>query len=145
MCQSIRRTCACGKEEAQFMHRDNILPEAILLNLYCPECRSQVNWDVETMTEDCGWVLEYDMDGAKFLFWNKGVVNEITPDFLFEEGYCSWNGMTPQDLAERTRLHAALAPLLKEDRLAYINKLKETMINHAGNLKAAGWRKAQNI
>jgi hypothetical protein len=145
MCLSIRRTCACGKEEAQFMHRDNILPEAILVNLYCPECRTQTDWDVETMTEDGGWILEYDMDGAKFLFWNKGIVNEITPDFLFDEGYCSWNGLTPQDLAERTRLHAALAPLLKEDRLAYINKLKETMINHANNLKEAGWRKAQKV
>jgi hypothetical protein len=29
--------------------------------------------------------------------FEKGVV-KITPDF-FEEGYCSWNGMTPQDLS----------------------------------------------
>ena len=87
-----------------------ILPEAILVNLYCPECRSQAAWDGETMTDDGGWILEYDMDGAKFLFWEKGLVNEVTPDFLFDEGYCSWNGMTPQDLAERTRLHAAWRP-----------------------------------
>mgnify|MGYP000977386429 CR=1 FL=1 len=145
MCLSIRRTCACGKEEAQFMHRDNVLPEAILINLYCPECRSQADWDGATMIEDLGWILEYDMDGAKFFFGNKGMDDDITPEFLFDEGYCSWNGLTPQDLAERTRLHAALAPLLQQDRLAYIKAIKETMINHANDLKTAGWRKAQKV
>lgn len=125
------------------MHRDNILPESILVNLYCPECRHQAQWDPETMTEDCGWILEYDIEGARFFFWQKGMTEEITPDYLFEQGYCSWNGLTPQDLAERTRLHADLAPLFQQDRLAYINALKATMLRHVQELKDAGWRKAQ--
>jgi len=145
MCLSIRRTCVCGKTEAQFMHRDNILPEAILVNLYCPACRGQADWDGEAMTEDGGWILEYDMEGARFLLWDKGMAREVTPDILFEEGYCSWNGLTPTDLAERTRLHASLAPLLQGDRLTYINALKKTMITYVNELKAAGWRKAQHV
>lgn len=143
MCLSIRRRCVCGKQEAHFMHRDNILPESILINLYCPECRQEVVWDPACMTEDCGWILEYDMEGAKFFFWDKGIVDELTPDYLFDQGYCSWNGLTPQDLAARRLIHAELAPLLQQDRLAYINTLKETMLRHVQELKDAGWRKAQ--
>lgn len=143
MCLSIRRLCACGKQEANFMHRDNILPEGILVNLYCPECRHLAVWNPETMTEDCGWILEYDVEGARFFFWDKSMVDDVTPDFIFDQGYCSWNGLTPQDLAERTRLHAELAPLLQQDRLTYINALKGTMLRHVQELKDAGWRKAQ--
>lgn len=125
------------------MHRDNILPGEILINLYCPECRDLVAWDPEYMAEDNGWILEYDMDGARFLMWQRGITREITPDFLLEEGYLSWNGLAPHDLEERKRLHAELAPLLRQDRLQYINALKRTMLEHVAALKAAGWRKAQ--
>ncbi|WP_449243828.1 hypothetical protein [Desulfobacca acetoxidans] len=145
MCLTIRRTCVCGREEAQFMHRDNILPESILVNLYCPSCRSQASWDGDCMTEDNGWVLEFDIEGARFLMWHKGLLDEVTPDFIFDQGYCSWNGMTPHDLEERAILHAELAPLLNQDRLAYINALKTTMLERVHDLKTAGWRKAQNI
>jgi len=144
MCFSVRRTCVCGAQEAHFMHRDNILPEAILVNLYCPECRHQAVWNPQTMTEDCGWILEYDMEGAKFFFWEKGIVEDVTPDFLFDQGYCSWNGLTPIDLPIRARLHAELAPLFQQDRRAYIQALKETMLRHVQELKEAGWRKAQS-
>lgn len=143
MCISIRRTCVCGRAEAQFMHRDNILPESILVNLYCPDCRDLAVWNPETMTEDGGWILEYDIEGAQFLLWNKGILAEVTPDYLFEQGYCSWNGLTPHDLAIRTRLHAQLAPLFQQNRLAYIQAVKDTMLRHVQELKEAGWRKAQ--
>lgn len=143
MCYSVRRTCVCGREEAEFMHRDNILPADILVNLYCPACREQAAWDPQYMVEDNGWILEYDIEGARFLMWQRGITREITPEFLLDEGYLSWNGLAPHDLEERKRLHAGLAPLLRQDRLAYIEALKKTMLAHVAALKAAGWRKAQ--
>lgn len=144
MCLSITRACACGKHEAHFMHRDNLLPTQILLNLYCPRCRTQVEWNPATMIEDGGWILEYDMEDAEYQMEKKGFSQPITPEFIFEEGYCCWNGLTPHDLEERTRLYEELAPLLTQDRRLYIQRFKETMLQHVSDLKAAGWRKAQN-
>ena len=143
MCYSVRRQCVCGREEAEFMLRDNLLPQEILINLYCPACRDLADWDPENMVEDNGWILEYDLEGARFLMWQRGITQEISPAFLLEEGYFSWNGLTPYDLEERRRLHAELAPLLKQDRLQYLNAIKETMLQYVAGLKAAGWRKAQ--
>ncbi len=144
MCMSIKRRCACGAAEAQFMHRDNVLPAHILVGLYCPRCCSRATGDRAAMIEDRGWLLEFDMEEAQYLFWQKGIAREITPEFIFDEGYCSWNGLTPGDLDERADLHRELAPLLARDRLLYINTMKSRMLEHVAALKAAGWRKAQN-
>jgi hypothetical protein len=143
MCLSLKRTCVCGQNQAHFMHRDNILPAEILLKLYCPQCRHQAVWDATTMIEDGGWILEYDLEMARLFFWNKGIKQPITPEFLFDEGYCSWHGLTPRDLEESARLHRQLAPLLEQDRLLYIQQIKEQWLGHVVQLKAAGWRKAQ--
>jgi len=144
MCMSIKRRCVCGADEAEFMHRDNILPAGVLINLYCPQCRHQADGDPAAMLEDGGWMLEFDLEEAAYLLWQKGISQEATPDFIFDQGYCSWNGLTPNDVEARSRLHQELAPLLSQDRLQYITRLKQCMLEHVAALKAAGWRKARN-
>ncbi|MFP3868578.1 MAG: hypothetical protein ACLFUU_10525 [Desulfobacteraceae bacterium] len=139
----MKRSCVCGECQAHLMNRDNILPAEILVNLYCPQCRHLAVWNPETMIEDNGWILEYDLEAAQFFFWKKLREQSITPDFLFDEGYCSWHGLTPLDLDESARIHRELAPLLSQDRLVYINRLKEMWTDYVANLKADGWRKAQ--
>lgn len=143
MCMSIKRRCQCGRGEAQFMHRDNLLPPEVLVNLYCPECRPVAVPDAATVVEDCGWALEYDLEEAEYQFYKRGISQEITPAFIFDEGYISWNGLTPHDLEERTRLHNELAPLLNQDRRQYITQIKARMLQLVADLKAEGWRKAQ--
>ncbi|MBW1917989.1 MAG: hypothetical protein JRI57_08220 [Deltaproteobacteria bacterium] len=143
MCLSIKRSCVCGEHEAHVMNRDNILPAEILVNLYCPKCRHLAVWNPDTMIEDKGWILEYDLEAAQFFFWRRRGIQPITPEFLFDEGYCSWHGLTPLDLDESARIHRELAPLLAQDRLVYINRLKELWIDYVAHLKADGWRKAQ--
>lgn len=143
MCLSLKRTCVCGQNQAYLMHRDNVLPAEILVNLFCPQCRDRAAWDATTMIEDGGWILEYDLEMARLFFWNKGIKQPITPEFLFDEGYCSWHGLTPGDLDESARLHRQLAPVLEQDRLLYIQRIKELWLGHVAQLKAAGWRKAQ--
>ena len=143
MCLNQRRYCRCGRHSAFLIFRDNLLPPEILVNLYCPECRARAEWDTATMLEDCGWVLEYDVDRARSYLNLRGVRGEATPQFLFDQGYLSWQGLAPGDEEVNRRLHQRLAPLIEPDLAGYLKALKEEWSAHVARLKAAGWRKAQ--
>ena len=143
MCLNQRRYCRCGRHSAFLIFRDNLLPPEILVNLYCPECRPRAEWDAATMLADCGWVLEYDVDRARSYFNLRGVRGEATPQFLFDQGYLSWQGLAPEDEEVNRRLHQRLAPLIEQDLAGYLKTLKEEWCAHVARLKAAGWRKAQ--
>jgi len=95
------------------------------------------------MLEDCGWVLEYDVASAQVFLGRKEVPGCITPQFLFDEGYLTWQGLSPNDHEVNTRLHQRLAPLIEQDLALYLKSLKSEWLAHVAGLKAAGWRKAQ--
>lgn len=143
MCMNERRFCQCGRNAAFLSFRDNLLPPAILLNLYCPECRRQAEWDGAVMLEDCGWTLEYDVDRAQVFFNLQGLKARATPEFIFDQCYLSWQGLAPGDQEVNTRLHQHLAPLIEQDLALYLKSLKTEWLAHVAALKAAGWRKAQ--
>jgi hypothetical protein len=143
MCMNQRRYCHCGRNSAFLMFRDNLLPPEILLQLFCPECRHQAVWDAATMLEDCDWILEYDTDRVQAYFALKGIKGPVTPAFLFDEGYLTWQGFTPGDQDVNTRLHRRLAPLIEQDLTLYLKTLRQEWLAHVARLKAAGWRKAQ--
>jgi hypothetical protein len=143
MCRNERRFCACGRNSAALLFRDNLLYPEILLNLYCPLCQDRAVWDGAAMLRDCGWILEYDISGAQALLQQRGVRGAATPEFLFDEGYLSWQGLSPGDLQVNTELHRRLAPLIEEDLARYLESMKGAWLKHVGELKAAGWRKAQ--
>lgn len=142
MCMSLRRFCSCGRNSAHLSYRDNVLPVEILANLYCPECRPD---DIggEVMLEDCGWVLEYDVERAQTFFARRGIQGRVSPAFIFDEGYLSWLGLAPGDQEINTRLHQRLAPLIEQDLALYLTSLRSEWLAHVAGLKAAGWRKAQ--
>lgn len=144
MCMNQRRSCLCGHSSAFLIFRDNLLFPEILVNLYCPECRSRVEWEEATMLEDCGWVLEYDVARAQVLLELRGVKHRTTPAFIFDEGYLTWQGLSPGDHEVNTRLHRRLAPLIEQDLALYLKSLKNEWLEHVAALKAAGWRKAQH-
>ncbi len=143
MCMQQSRACQCGRHTAHLNFYDNILTPEILVGLYCPECRHQVAWDGACMVEDCGWIMEYDLEGARFLLEQRGVRAEVTPEFLFDEGYLSWQGFSPHDLEVNAALHQRLQPLSKEDLPRYLKTLREEWLAYVEGLKAAGWRKTQ--
>jgi hypothetical protein len=142
MCMSLRRFCSCGRNSAYLSFRDNILPGGILINLFCPECRPRSIGD-DTMLQDCGWVLEFDVERAQAFFTLRGVKCRATPAFIFDEGYLSWQGLAPGDQEVNTRLHQRLAPLIEQDLARYLKSLRSEWVAHVAQLKAAGWRKAQ--
>jgi hypothetical protein len=143
MCLSLRRSCVCGRNAAYLSCRDNLLPAEILVNLYCPECRPDCI-RAETMLQDCGWVLDYDMEQARDRLARRGFQSPATPEFIFDEGYLSWQGLAPGDQELNTRLHQRLAPLIKQDLALYLKTLRTEWLAHVARLKAAGWRKAQD-
>lgn len=143
MCRNERLFCRCGRNSASLLFRDNLLYPEILINLYCPLCRDQAVFNGATMLRDCGWILEYDINGAQALLQQGGVKAAATPEFLFDEGYLSWQGFSPGDLDLNAALHRRLAPLIEKDLPLYLQSLKTEWLKHVAELKAAGWRKAQ--
>ncbi len=142
MCLNLRRFCACGRNSAYLSCRDNLLPGEILLNLFCPECRPDSIGD-DSMLQDCGWVLEYDVERAQAYFDLSSMRVRATPGFIFDAGYLSWQGLAPGDQEVNTRLHQRLAPLIEQDLALYLKSLRTEWVAHVAQLKAAGWRKAQ--
>jgi len=143
MCMNERRFCECRSNSVFLSFRDNLLPPEILLNLYCPQCRHEAAWDETTMLEDCGWVLEYDVDRAQAYFDLRGLRPRATPGLLFDAGYLSWQGLAPGDEEVNAGLHRRLEPLVRQDYPLYLKTLKTEWTAHVAGLKAAGWRKAQ--
>jgi hypothetical protein len=143
MCMMETRRCVCGARFAYLNFRDNLLPPEILVKLYCPECGDAAAFDPESMVADCGWIMEYDMDGARFYFIKRGLSPEMTPESIFDEGYLTWQGFSPGDHEIRAELKERLAPLIREDLNVYLQSLKTEWLAHVNRLKAEGWRRAQ--
>lgn len=143
MCFMESRRCACGRRTAYLNFRDNVLPPEILINLYCPDCSPQVTFDAQCMVADCGWVMEYDMEGAKLFFAKRGLNRPLTPDLIFDEGYLTWQGFAPLDHEVRAQLHHRLAPLIQTDLKQFLESLKTEWLAHVEKLKAEGWRRAR--
>jgi len=143
MCMQLRRACQCGRQSAALNCRDNLLPAEILVSLYCPACRDLADGSPECRVEDCGWILEYDLDGAQIIMAQKGIRQEVTAAFIFDEGYLSWQGLAPGDHQVNHEIHERLAPLIAKDMKQYLEQLKTEWLAHVTRLKAQGWRKAQ--
>lgn len=143
MCMMEIRRCVCGARSAYLNFRDNLLPPEILVKLYCPECGESAAFDPESMVADCGWIMEYDMDGARFYFIKGGLSPDLTPEIIFDEGYLTWQGFSPKDHEIRAELKERLAPLIREDLSVYLQSLKTEWLAHVDRLKAEGWRRAQ--
>jgi hypothetical protein len=144
MCMAIEKECNCGKESARFHHQNSILPFEAVLNLYCPTCSRTVEFDAESMLADNGWVIEYDMSIAAIYVEKMGLKGEqLTPEKIFDEGYCAWQGFTPNDLHRANEKKRELAELAKTDMKRYIYDMREWSINRHRRLRKEGWRKAR--
>ncbi len=143
MCMDYKVSCECGKYTASFSFRDNIMPAEVVNRLYCPECASGISFDPSRMIIDNGWIIEYDMDVARFAS-RVLPVKEITPEFLFDQGYCTWRGMYPTDYMDSLHERQKIMELSKIDPKRYLEELKSWGIKRMSRLKAEGWRKASS-
>ncbi len=144
MCMKIEFPCECGKENAQFNNLNNILPPTVIEKVYCPECSGSVEIDKDTMLVDNGWIIQYDMDQVKFLLAKIGIPEDrVTPEFVFDERYSTWQGVTPTDMVQSIREREEIVKLAKVDKKKYVETIKSWSINRMQAFMDAGWRKAQ--
>ncbi len=142
MCVDHSISCACGKNRASFNFKDEVLPYEVISGLYCPECSRTVSYDTGTMLADNGWIISYDIDVARFMMQRVVPAHRVTPEFLFDEGYCTWRGVTPSDHIDSLREREQLAHLAKTDRKRYFEEIKSWGNNRMVRLARDGWRKA---
>ncbi|NPA49082.1 MAG: hypothetical protein GXO20_03815 [Thermodesulfobacteria bacterium] len=147
MCMEVRLQCKCGAREAEFNLRDNIMPPEVIAGLYCPACSPEVSFDPETMLNDNGWIIEYDMEMARFMAVSKlGLPPEkITPAFLFDEGYATWKEIYPGEHEDIKAEKEAIVAILKEDPHRYFQELRAWAQARVEKLKAEGWRRARAL
>ena len=144
MCMDHAVVCKCGRREANFNFKNEIMPPEAIEALYCPECSHSVTFTEETMLNDNGWVIHYDMDVAG-LYGSRLPMSEkerISPELLFDEGYITWRGVYPGDHIDNAREREELAALAKVNPRKYFNEIRSWAINRMTRLKDEGWRKA---
>jgi hypothetical protein len=146
MCVEIKHQCVGGHQSAQFSNLNNILPASVINRVYCPECQEKPEVDSATMLEDNGWIIEYDMELATYLLDKHGIDKElVTPEFIFDNRYATWQGMSPTDMEESIRERQKIVELAKVDKQKYIETMKSWSIDRMNAFIAAGWRKAKAV
>jgi hypothetical protein len=142
MCVDHSVNCSCGQSTASFNFRDEVLPFEVISKLYCPACSPVIAYDPATMLADNGWIIEFDMDVARFLLQKEAAAGRVTPEFIFDEGYCTWRGITPSDHIDSVRERNALLELARTDRKRYFEEIKNWSNERMERLARDGWRKA---
>jgi len=142
MCVDHSINCLCGKNHASFNFRDEVLPHETITKLHCPACSQGVSYNPATMLADTGWIIGFDMDVARFMLQNVAPADMVTPEFIFDEGYCTWRGVTPTDHIDSVKEREALAQLAKIDRKRYFEEIKSWSNKRMERLAREGWRKA---
>jgi hypothetical protein len=144
MCMDYAKKCKCGARSASFNFRDSLLPGEVIAEVYCPACSSGLKYDSLTMVQDNGWVLQFEMDMARFML-NKLPVesSSITPQYLFDEGYCTWRGITPTDNIDSLREREEILKYAKTDPKRYFEELRTWGTKRMERLALEGWRKAR--
>jgi len=136
--------CKCGKREASFNFKNEIMPPEVIDSLYCPACSQDVVQQSDRMLSDNGWIICYDMEVAG-LYGTKLPVSDrdnLTPETLFDEGYATWRGVYPGDHKDSAEERAAITRLAKENPKKYFEEMKNWAIGRMERLRENGWRKA---
>ena len=144
MCSNHRLSCSCGENQANILFKNHILNPMVICKLYCPECSESVDVDLECMLVDNQWVLELDLPLARgFLQSARVNTTYLSPTFLFDHGYVTWNGLTPNELDQRLVEREEIIAIADQDMHQYLAEIKRWGCERAQKFRQAGWRKAQ--
>ncbi len=142
MCQSYRKNCACGQKTAEIFFGKMVLDEKSVEQVYCPNCSHDIDRNSDTRVWDNGWVLELDMDVVRTCANSMGIsADDLTAEWIFDEGYATWVGITPDDSKRRDQERAEIQKLAKSDLRAYYEAMKEWGLNREKRFTEEGWRK----
>lgn len=144
MCESYHLKCQCGRKSAEIFFGKMLLDRQSVNILFCPDCsRGQENTRPERVWDN-DWVLELNMDLIRTYSSTFGMAaDELTANWIFDRGYVTWAGITPDDTERRNRERDEIQVLAKTDLLAYIKAMKEWGIEREKRFTSEGWRKMQ--
>ena len=142
MCQSYKIPCNCKKNTAEIFFGKCILNETAIEAVYCPQCSRDLDSDREDRVWDNGWVLEMNMDMVRQYAGSMGIApQELTAEKVFDDGYATWVGITPDDTERRNRERDEILKLAKTDIPAYYEAMKAWGLNREQRFSEEGWRK----
>ena len=142
MCQSYRKVCVCGKNTTEIFFGRMVLDEKAVAEVYCPECSHDVETDCDHRVWDNGWIIELNMDVVKAHASTLEISpNDVTADRVFDEGYVTWVGITPDDYQRRAQERSEFQALAKTDLRAYVQAMKEWGLSREKRFVKEGWRK----
>ena len=143
MCSNHRLSCSCGDSYANLLFKNHVLQPVVISNLYCPKCSKNLDVDGERMLVDNDWVLEFDLVLARSFLQRANLSTaQFSPAFLFDEGYATWNGFTPNELDQRLTERKEIVALAEQDMRYYLVEIKRWGCDRARKFRDAGWRKA---
>jgi hypothetical protein len=142
MCQSYRKVCECGQNTTEIFFGRMIFDEQVVATVYCPNCSQNVEADCDNRVWDNGWVLELNMEVVQARIPVMDIAPEyVTADRIFDEGFVTWVGITPDDHQKREQERNQIQELAKTDLLAYVQAMKEWGLNREKRFVNEGWRK----
>ena len=142
MCQSYRKRCACSQNTAEIFFGRMVLDEKAIAQVYCPKCSQDIETGRDNRVWDNGWVLELNMDIVRIRANVMEISAEgITADRVFDEGFATWVGITPDDSQRRNQERSEIQKLAKTDLRAYIQAMKDWGLSREKRFINEGWRK----
>jgi hypothetical protein len=142
MCESFKTNCVCGKKTAEIFFGKMVLAESSVAQVYCPICSKNIDGERNDRVWDNGWVLELKMDVLRVHANSMGISPpEVTAAWVFDQGYATWVGITPDDTERRNQERDAIRKLAKTDMRAYYEAMKEWGLNREKRFEEEGWRK----
>lgn len=142
MCESYIIDCRCGNNRAELFFGKMLLDEKSVACLYCPECSHGHEETEPQRVWDNGWVLELKMGVIRSHSSTFGMPPaSITAEWVFDSGYVTWVGITPDDTERRNKEREIIQELANTDVLAYMKAMKEWGISREKRFSEEGWRK----
>lgn len=142
MCESYHVQCQCGMKRAEIFFGKMLLNEHSVTRLFCPACSGEGDRDNPGKVWDNGWVIEMDMDMIRKYASTFGMAaEELTAEWVFDRGYVTWVGITPDDTESRNREREKIQALATTDILAYMKAMKEWGLMREKRFIGEGWRK----
>ncbi len=142
MCQSYNLVCHCSQNTAKIFFGKMVLNETAIEEVYCPLCSRNIDTEGRSKVWDNGWVLKLNMDVVRQFAGSMGISpHEITADRVFDEGYATWVGITPDEATQRDRERADIQKLATTDFAAYYEAMKAWGMNREKRFSKEGWRK----
>ncbi|MGD2096740.1 MAG: hypothetical protein PVG35_04120 [Desulfobacterales bacterium] len=142
MCESYKTACVCRQKTAEIFFGKMVLTESSVTKVFCPECSQDIDAERADRVWDNDWILELDMDVLRTHAASMGIApQEVTAAWVFDQGYATWVGITPDDTERRNQERAEIQKLAKTDIRAYYEAMKKWGLNREKKFMAEGWRK----